>query len=157
MLALHFAPLRAWPLVLIAVFGAHLAVQFQSGVPTGMLLNVGFKNLFQRARPLHDDPLVQQANNSFPSGHAVASTVFYGALSVHLGTYLLLRVSPLLDVSPALRIEVVLLGLASAIFGAVTALSARAFATLSAGSSCSGARSPMIAGPCRFWRFIRPK
>ena len=49
-------------------------------VPTGMLLNVGFKNLFQRARPLHDDPLVQLATYSFPSGHAVASTVFYGML-----------------------------------------------------------------------------
>lgn len=47
-------------------------------VPTGMLLNVGLKNLFQRARPVHDDPLVQLATYSFPSGHAVASTVFYG-------------------------------------------------------------------------------
>jgi integral membrane sensor domain MASE1 len=29
---------RSWPLVLLAVFGAHLAVQFQSGVPVGMVL-----------------------------------------------------------------------------------------------------------------------
>ncbi|MBC5783917.1 phosphatase PAP2 family protein [Ramlibacter sp. USB13] len=49
-------------------------------VPTGMLVNVGFKNLFQRARPAWDDPLVQLATYSFPSGHAVASTVFYGML-----------------------------------------------------------------------------
>ena len=49
-------------------------------VPTGMLLNVGLKNLFQRARPAWDDPLVQLATYSFPSGHAVASTVFYGML-----------------------------------------------------------------------------
>ena len=47
-------------------------------VPTAMLLNVGFKNLIQRARPAWDDPLVQLATYSFPSGHAVASTVFYG-------------------------------------------------------------------------------
>ena len=29
---------RSWPLVLAAVFAAHLAVQFQSGVPAGMVL-----------------------------------------------------------------------------------------------------------------------
>ena len=49
-------------------------------VPTGMLLNVGLKNLFQRARPAWEDPLVHLATYSFPSGHAVASTVFYGML-----------------------------------------------------------------------------
>ena len=47
-------------------------------VPTAMLLNVGLKNLIQRARPAWNDPLVQLATYSFPSGHAVASTVFYG-------------------------------------------------------------------------------
>jgi undecaprenyl-diphosphatase len=49
-------------------------------VPAGMLLNVGMKNIFRRARPAWDDPLVQLATYSFPSGHAVASTVFYGML-----------------------------------------------------------------------------
>lgn len=49
-------------------------------VPTGMLLNVGLKNTFQRVRPTFDEPLVQLATYSFPSGHAVASTVFYGVL-----------------------------------------------------------------------------
>lgn len=47
-------------------------------VPTGMVLNVALKESFQRARPVMDDPLVQLATYSFPSGHAVASTVFYG-------------------------------------------------------------------------------
>jgi membrane-associated phospholipid phosphatase len=51
-------------------------------VPLGMLLNLGLKDLFQRARPVLEDPLVQLATHSFPSGHAVASTVFYGALCV---------------------------------------------------------------------------
>lgn len=51
-----------------------------AAVPTGMLLNVGLKQLFQRARPVLDEPLVQLATFSFPSGHGVASTVFYGSL-----------------------------------------------------------------------------
>lgn len=50
-------------------------------------------------------------------GPTPSSAVFYGALSVHLGTYLLLRVSPLLDVSLPLRIAAIVLGLVSAIFG----------------------------------------
>lgn len=50
-------------------------------------------------------------------GPTPSSAVFYGALSVHLGTYLLLRVSPLLDVSLPLRIAVITLGLLSAVFG----------------------------------------
>jgi len=50
-------------------------------------------------------------------GPTPSSAVFYGALSVHLGTYLLLRVSPLLDVSLPLRILVITLGLISAGFG----------------------------------------
>ncbi|WP_166821233.1 proton-conducting transporter transmembrane domain-containing protein [Thalassoroseus pseudoceratinae] len=50
-------------------------------------------------------------------GPTPSSAVFYGALSVHLGTYLLLRVSPLLDVSLPLRIIVIVLGLVSAVMG----------------------------------------
>lgn len=52
-------------------------------------------------------------------GPTPSSAVFYGALSVHLGAYLLLRVSPVLEVSLPLRIAVVLLGLISAMFGAI--------------------------------------
>ncbi|MCR9120323.1 MAG: oxidoreductase, partial [bacterium] len=52
-------------------------------------------------------------------GPTPSSAVFYGALSVHLGTFLLLRVSPLLEASLALRIAVVALGLVSAFFGAL--------------------------------------
>ena len=50
-------------------------------VPAGMLLNVGLKESIQRVRPVLEDPLVQIATYSFPSGHAVASTVFYGMLA----------------------------------------------------------------------------
>jgi NAD(P)H-quinone oxidoreductase subunit 5 len=52
-------------------------------------------------------------------GPTPSSAVFYGALSVHLGAYLLLRVSPLLKVSPILSACVIALGLASAIYGAL--------------------------------------
>ncbi len=69
-------------------------------------------------------------------GPTPSSAVFYGALSVHLGTYLLLRVSPLLDVSLPLRILVISLGLISAVFGTLASRvqsdvkSALAFASL---------------------------
>jgi NAD(P)H-quinone oxidoreductase subunit 5 len=49
-------------------------------------------------------------------GPTPSSAVFYGALSVHLGTFLLLRVSPLLDVSLWLSLAVVVLGLLTALF-----------------------------------------
>jgi undecaprenyl-diphosphatase len=51
-------------------------------VPAGMLLNVGVKHVFQRVRPGWADPAVQLATYSFPSGHAVASTLFYGTVCV---------------------------------------------------------------------------
>jgi NAD(P)H-quinone oxidoreductase subunit 5 len=50
-------------------------------------------------------------------GPTPSSAVFYGALSVHLGTFLLLRVGPVLKASPLLSAIVVLLGLASAAYG----------------------------------------
>jgi undecaprenyl-diphosphatase len=49
-------------------------------VPAGELLNVLLKQVFQRPRPVLAVPLVHLPTFSFPSGHAVASTVFYGAL-----------------------------------------------------------------------------
>src|SRR5690606_241423 len=69
-------------------------------------------------------------------GPTPSSAVFYGALSVHLGAYLLLRVSPILQASPRRSGCVVVIGLSSAIFGALAARvqtdikSALAFASL---------------------------
>lgn len=48
-------------------------------------------------------------------GPTPSSAVFYGALSVHLGAFLLLRVSPLLDISTALSVVIVIVGLATAV------------------------------------------
>lgn len=52
-------------------------------------------------------------------GPTPSSAVFYGALSVHLGAFLLLRVSPVLEQSPLLCACVVALGLLTAIYSAL--------------------------------------
>jgi membrane-associated phospholipid phosphatase len=63
------------------------SVRLLAVVPAGMLLNVALKNVFQRPRPVWDEPLVQLSTYSFPSGHAVASTVFYGAVCALVFTH----------------------------------------------------------------------
>lgn len=69
-------------------------------------------------------------------GPTPSSAVFYGALSVHLGAFLLMRVSPLFDVSLVLRLTVIGLGFVTALYAALTARvqsdvkSALAFASL---------------------------
>jgi NAD(P)H-quinone oxidoreductase subunit 5 len=69
-------------------------------------------------------------------GPTPSSAIFYGALSVHLGAFLLLRTSPLLDVSLALSTAVVIIGVVTALYASVTARvqtdikSALAFASL---------------------------
>jgi len=52
-------------------------------------------------------------------GPTPSSAVFYGALSVHLGAFLLLRMGPLLEESLLLQALVVLLGLATCAFAAM--------------------------------------
>ena len=49
-------------------------------------------------------------------GPTPSSAVFYGALSVHLGAYLLLRLAPLLECSTLLSVLVVVLGLSTAFY-----------------------------------------
>lgn len=53
-------------------------------------------------------------------GPTPSSAVFYGALSVHLGAFLLLRMCSLLIVSPALAGLVIALGLTTAVFAHLT-------------------------------------
>jgi|GEM_PF-5440968 len=53
-------------------------------------------------------------------GPTPSSAVFYGALSVHLTAFLLLRISPILEQSLVLRLVVGALGLSTAIFATVT-------------------------------------
>ncbi len=49
-------------------------------------------------------------------GPTPSSAVFYGALSVHLGAFLLLRFSPILEQSLIVRILIVVVGLSTALF-----------------------------------------
>jgi len=53
-------------------------------------------------------------------GPTPSSAVFYGALSIHLGAFLLLRVEPVLEQSPTLRGAIVALGLLTAATAALT-------------------------------------
>lgn len=54
-------------------------------------------------------------------GPTPSSAVFYGALSVHLGAFLLLRVSPILDLSPLLSGAVVGVGILTALTASASA------------------------------------
>lgn len=53
-------------------------------------------------------------------GPTPSSAVFYGALSVHAGCYLLLRAEPLLAQAPAARLLALLAGATTAVFAAIT-------------------------------------
>ncbi|MBI1348139.1 oxidoreductase [bacterium] len=70
-------------------------------------------------------------------GPTPSSAVFYGSLSVHLGAFLLLRISPVLEMSVFLSGSVVILGLATAAFASMASRvqtdikSSLAFASLS--------------------------
>lgn len=52
-------------------------------------------------------------------GPTPSSAVFYGALSVHLGAFLLLRLSPILVLSPLLCVVIIVLGLTTAVFATI--------------------------------------
>jgi NAD(P)H-quinone oxidoreductase subunit 5 len=52
-------------------------------------------------------------------GPTPSSAIFYGAISIHAGVYLLLRIRPILAHSPATSALVILIGLATAIHGTI--------------------------------------
>lgn len=71
LVALFYALRREWlhtVLLIVAVVG-------------GELLNAILKNIFVRPRPIFTDPIVNAANASFPSGHAMQSLILYGLLT----------------------------------------------------------------------------
>jgi NAD(P)H-quinone oxidoreductase subunit 5 len=50
-------------------------------------------------------------------GPTPSSAIFYGAISIHAGAYLLLRAQPLLAEAPVASIAVIVTGLATAVYG----------------------------------------
>ncbi|KQS57564.1 phosphoesterase [Brevundimonas sp. Leaf363] len=54
------------------------------GLAGGVMLSEGLKAVFERARPPAQYQIVETLNASFPSGHALLSTVFYLTLGVML-------------------------------------------------------------------------
>ena len=50
-------------------------------------------------------------------GPTPSSAIFYGSLMVHAGIFLLLRIAPVIDVSPAIQIILITLGILTIIYG----------------------------------------
>ena len=67
-------------LILLRRRSYRVAAELFTLVLGGNLLNVGLKHLFHRGRPVLDDSVAALTSYSFPSGHAMASTVFYGVV-----------------------------------------------------------------------------
>src|SRR5262249_50901314 len=65
-----------------------LARQLALSVPGCVLLNEALKYVFHRARPTLEHSLVELPSYSFPSGHALAATVFYGFAAILLWSYI---------------------------------------------------------------------
>ena len=57
---------------------------FLAGLAGGVALSEGLKAVFQRERPPIAFQAVETINASFPSGHALLSTVFYLSVAVML-------------------------------------------------------------------------
>lgn len=53
----------------------------------GSLLNIAIKTLFHRQRPVFENPLATLTSYSFPSGHTMGSTLFYGLLALFIALY----------------------------------------------------------------------
>jgi len=78
-------------LLLVAAFGKSAQLPFSSWLPRAM------------------------------EGPTPSSALFYGAVSVHAGLYLLLRVWPLLDTVPVVEVIAAIVGVATAIYGGLVA------------------------------------
>ncbi|MBI2724824.1 MAG: phosphatase PAP2 family protein [Polaromonas sp.] len=78
LLAMWMGAKKRWDWVLLVLLS----------VPLGMLLNWLLKSVFQRDRPIFDQPILTLVTYSFPSGHTAAATLFYGVLAAWLLTLL---------------------------------------------------------------------
>lgn len=62
----------------------HWLLMLGLAVPVGLIINVLLKHLFQRARPVLDQPLITLTTYSFPSGHTAGTALFYGVLAAYI-------------------------------------------------------------------------
>jgi membrane-associated phospholipid phosphatase len=85
-LAVAAATAAGW---LVARSRARDAALLVATLVGAQLLGWGLKAIFQRPRPSFDDPVASADWFSFPSGHALSSVAFYGALA-----YVVLRNLP---------------------------------------------------------------
>ncbi len=70
--AIYFIAIRAW----------NRLIALALTMIGGSFLNVILKHLFQRQRPVLENPLVTLSSFGFPSGHTMGSTLFYGLLAL---------------------------------------------------------------------------
>lgn len=78
--------------ILVALFLAwrrfwHRLLALVLAMAGGSLLNVALKLLFHRERPIFDDPILTLSSFSFPSGHVMGSTLFYGLMAIFVAIY----------------------------------------------------------------------
>ena len=86
-------------------------------VPGGVLLNELLKNMFHRGRPALEHPLVKLPSYSFPSGHALAATVFYGFAAILLWSYIAPRVWRIV-IGSAIVVVILMVGFSRVYLGA---------------------------------------
>ena len=86
-------------------------------VPAGVLLNELLKYMFHRSRPALEHPLVKLPSYSFPSGHALAATVFYGFTAILLWSYVAPKVWRVV-IGTAIAVVILMVGFSRVYLGA---------------------------------------
>jgi membrane-associated phospholipid phosphatase len=81
---LMFITLVAGVLVLLRRRHWHALLTLILTVPCGILSGEAIKLIVQRQRPYLSGPFVDWSGYSFPSGHAISATLFYGILTMWL-------------------------------------------------------------------------
>lgn len=102
-----------------ALLGVHAWPAGQTTLTSSQAMVIGFLLLIAAAGKSALVPFSGWLPRAM-EGPTPSSAVFYGALSVHLGAYLLLRTGPMIAMSDLLCAAIVLLGLTTALYGAIT-------------------------------------
>ena len=99
----------AIPVVLVLVVARRFVDAAFVGVVVwvGGWINITTKSLVGRTRPVFDDPIATASGKSFPSGHAMLSTIVYGALLVVLWPRVPPRWRPIAIVSAILIVVLI--------------------------------------------------